>query len=237
MFVSSLANQLINFFAKIFIFAVLPHTTCTYLLSWYRFHQVHFTISIPAMHVSNVVALVNLMSFIVALPSPLVPTSLSMGLSASCSLKCDADDLLEQFREALHESCASGFCSLFVQATLTAPFSTFALTTPTQRTPVKRNISTKFTTNNLADSTTSVILIVTSLATPFSTEATERYTFASYPAWLSTTYNARCVSSACLCLISNAPRVLVGKVRLNEVLEIDSLIVWLSPSDFWQDIF
>lgn len=213
------------------------YTICTYIVSWYHFHHTHFIIDTSTMHVSNVVALINLMSLTVALPSPLITTSLSMGSYASCSLTCDVNDLLEQFREALHESCASDFCSLFVQATLTAPFSAFALTTPTQPTPVERNISTKFTSSSMADSTSSVILTVTSLATPFSTKATERYTFAPYPAWLSTTYDARCISNACLCLISDAPRALVAKVRSSEISEIGSFIVWLSLPDLWQDIF
>lgn len=184
------------------------------------------------MHISIVIALVDLISLIAALPPPLIPSSLSMESSASCFPNCDIDDLVEQFREAVHESRAGLFCSLFVQATLTAPFSTFALTTPTQPTLAERNISTKFTNNNVADSTILVILTVTSLATPFSTKATEHYTLAPYSAWLSTTYSVRCLGSACLCLISNAPRAPVGQGITSKPSEIDNFIVRLSCPNF-----
>ncbi|UNI24913.1 hypothetical protein JDV02_010630 [Purpureocillium takamizusanense] len=181
---------------------------------------------------AKLIALLAAHAAAVAVPSePNLTFDFEHGLVTPNNLKeraltCNADNCLRNLRDKRYSSSASAFCSTYIQSTVVN--TQYAVATDHQtstQTPPPVTV-TNVIVNDLNVPT------ATEVVTKYSTIADPRYkrdAAAAYPPWLSASYPASRVSSACSCFISTPSPAIQQTVTLTTSTEVDLSVQTLPP--------
>ncbi|KAK2592676.1 hypothetical protein QQS21_009643 [Conoideocrella luteorostrata] len=139
---------------------------------------------------------------------------------------CNADNCLRNLRDKRYSASASDFCSIWIQSTITN--TVYAVATDRQtvtQTPVPVTATAKATVDYTYVTGTETVTKYTTIADPRYAKRQENI----YPAWLSTSYPASRVSSACSCFIATPSPAIKETVTLTTSTDAQTATQTLDP--------